>query len=306
MIRVTQGHELGIGIEVFIKSFCLLTPCEQKNFVLYVSEKTLTTNLKNMGFSFKLNSNSVEFCENKLNCQFISTNGQESELSLRNALVQMSPKDILLTLPTSKDQLKSNGKDFSGYTEYLRHHFNTELSMVFSSGSENVLLVTDHIPLSKVSENINSELINKKVSLTIDNFKKYFNPIQKIYFSGINPHNGENGLLGSEDEEVVKAISDLTKKYKDLNFSGPISGDTLYLSEKAPQNLDVYMYHDQGLSVFKSKNYVKGLNITLGLPFLRMSVDHGTAFNLFGLNKANYIGCHFLLKTSLEIINFRM
>lgn len=306
MIRVTQGHELGIGTEVFIKSFCLLTACEQEQFIFYTDKSTLEKNLVNIGLNYIIKSSSVEFCGSTLRCHFLSKEGQQSEVSLREALSGITSKDILLTLPTSKDQLQYQGQNFSGYTEYLRNYYKKELSMVFSSGEENVLLVTDHIPLSKVSSTINSELINKKVQLTLDNFKKYFDPIKKVFFSGINPHSGENGMLGHEEKEIEKSISTLSQTYSELVFSGPISGDTLYLSEKAPQNLDVYMFHDQGLSVFKSKNYVKGLNITLGLPFLRMSVDHGTAFDLYGKNKANYIGCHFLLKTSLKVINSRI
>lgn len=305
MIRVTQGHELGIGPEVFLKSFCLLNTDEQSLFLFYVKKETLENHLKICKIDYTIQNNTVIFAGNKLQCHFISDDNFQSEVALREALKNIDNDDILLTMPTSKDQLAIGDQSHSGYTEYLRKKFNTELSMVFSSGDENVLLVTDHIRLSDVTQKINSELIHKKVQLTLDNFKKYFSCISNIYFSGLNPHCGENGLLGNEDKCIDEAITKLRQSYPQLNFTGPISGDTLYLTPKSITNLDVYMYHDQGLGVFKSKNYVKGLNITLGLPFLRMSVDHGTAFDLYGKNKANYIGCHFLLKTAISVSNSR-
>ena len=140
-----------------------------------------------------------------------------------------------------------------------------------------------------------------KVRTTLDNFKKYFFPFEEVVFSGINPHAGENGILGDEEKHIKSAMTDLEKHYGKI-FTGPFSGDTLhhhYLSDK--NQLFVYMYHDQGLAQFKSQYGLIGLNITLGLPFLRLSVDHGTAFELYGKNKANISGMLFLLKQAFEV-----
>jgi 4-hydroxythreonine-4-phosphate dehydrogenase len=173
--------------------------------------------------------------------------------------------------------------------------------MTFKGLSQNVLLITDHIPLREVALKIDSNLIKEKTRITLENFKKYFYSFDEIIFSGINPHAGENGILGNEEKHIVSAISDLTKIYGDI-FHGPFSGDTLHHHlRKDKHQLMVYMSHDQGLAQFKAQYGLIGLNITLGLPFLRLSVDHGTAFDLYGKNKANISGMIYLFKQAFEV-----
>lgn len=295
MIYVTQGHEKGIGLEIFLKSFLLLSLDQQKEITLVCSPADFSQNLIDLGLK-KESFSSLKFLNNESSTGFSSTD------SLLTALRVMTPEDILVTLPTSKDQLKLNGKNMAGYTEFFRSFFNNKnIAMTFKGLHQNVLLITDHLPLKKVASSISEELIVEKVSLTLDNFKKYFFAFEEVIFAGINPHAGENGILGNEEKCIHSAITKLEKSYGKI-FKGPLSGDTLhYVEDKAKKQLMVYMFHDQGLPQFKSQYGLIGLNVTLGLPFLRLSVDHGTAFELYGKNKANITGMLYLLKNCFEV-----
>ncbi len=295
MIYVTEGHQSGIGLEIFLKSFLLLTREEKKLIRLFVSKSDLDKNL----FGLKLNHHlfkDLNIVENIESTKYSSTN------SLLTALSTISEKDILVTLPTSKDQLIYKNKMRAGYTEFFRSYYsNKNISMTFKGLAQNILLITDHIPLKDVSVEITAELIEKKIRITLDNFKKYFYQFDEIIFAGINPHAGENGILGHEESHIKIAITNLTNSYGSI-FKGPFSGDTLHHHHDATKNqLFVYMFHDQGLAQFKSQYGLIGLNITLGLPYLRLSVDHGTAFDLYGTNKANISGMLFLLKQAFEV-----
>jgi 4-hydroxythreonine-4-phosphate dehydrogenase len=295
MIYVTQGHESGIGLEIFLKSFLLLSKKEKNSIRLVVCKDHFKKNLLDLNFK-KENFRDLHIIEN------IPLTGLASSDSLLTALGLIKNDDILVTLPTSKDQLIFENQKKAGYTEFFRSYFrNDNISMTFKGLSQNVLLITDHIPLREVALKIDSNLIKEKTRITLENFKKYFYSFDEIIFSGINPHAGENGILGNEEKHIVSAISDLTKIYGDI-FHGPFSGDTLHHHlRKDKHQLMVYMSHDQGLAQFKAQYGLIGLNITLGLPFLRLSVDHGTAFDLYGKNKANISGMIYLFKQAFEV-----
>jgi 4-hydroxythreonine-4-phosphate dehydrogenase len=297
MIYVTQGHQVGIGLEIFLKSFLLLSREEKKSIRLVVNKLDLEQNL------FDLNLNSKMFhdliiIENTKSTTFSSTD------SLLTALNLIQKDDILVTLPTSKDQLIFNNKNQAGYTEFFRSYFgNKNISMTFKGLAQNILLITDHIPLKDITTKITAKVIEEKIQITLENFEKYFYAFDEVVFSGINPHAGENGILGDEEKVITEAMNTLTKSYGSI-FSGPFSGDTLHHHHRPDSHqLFVYMYHDQGLAQFKSQYGLIGLNITLGLPFLRLSVDHGTAFNLYGKNKANISGMLYLFKQAFEVMS---
>lgn len=301
MIYITQGHEIGIGIEVFLKSFSLLNSIQQKSFILIANKETIEENLKLLKFEYKISEDQIYYNSNVLNyISFKKGNLPQSTLSLNLALEKVTSGDILLTLPTSKDQLIDHNELRKGYTEFLRYRYSLDnLCMVFKAYEDATLLITDHIPLSKVASSITSKQIAEKVCTTISGFNKYFYSLSEVILSGINPHCGENGLLGHEDQVINKAAETLKKNIKVI---GPVSGDTLHFhTNSLEKQLKVYMFHDQGLPLFKDKFRTIGLNITLGLPFLRMSVDHGTAFNLFGKGIADFSGCYYMLKEAIKV-----
>jgi 4-hydroxythreonine-4-phosphate dehydrogenase len=292
MIYVTAGHEEGIGLEVFLKSYLLLPKYQQSKFHLICHKETLDKNLELC---------SISLAHDPIKTTFI-TEKPYSTSALAKGVELCTSEDVLLTLPTSKDQLILDGKSVAGHTEYFREFFKTEVDMFFKSDESNVLLVTDHIPLNKVSSTISKELIHEKTALCVKNYEKYFNKLTDIYITGINPHAGENGILGSEDSIVTEAISSL-KKELTQNLHGPLPADGLLVNKEFAENkLFIYMYHDQGLAPFKSLYKTKGANISLGLPFLRLSVDHGTAFELYGKNQANYMGCYYVMKLALNAL----
>lgn len=297
MIYVTQGHESGIGLEIFLKSFILLSKEEKKIIRLIVNKQDLIKNLFDLNLDAKI-FHELNIIENVVSTSFSSTN------SLLTAMSLITKDDILVTLPTSKDQLIFNDKNQAGYTEFFRAYFgNNNIAMTFKGLTQNILLITDHIPLKDITKKITSEVIKNKVQITLDNFGRHFFPFDEVIFSGINPHAGENGILGNE-EKFIKIAMNKLKKSHDCLFFGPFSGDTLHHYHHAEKHqLFVYMYHDQGLAQFKSHYGLIGLNITLGLPFLRLSVDHGTAFDLYGKNKANISGMLYLFKQAFEVIN---
>jgi len=308
MIYITQGHEKSISLEILIKSFILLPIKMQKYFLLITFKDTLIEILDILKINYVLKNNGICLGRSFLKCHFLKNSlGPQSTTSILKALEFIEKKsDILITLPTSKDQLIFRNKVEKGHTEFLRKFYdNEDLSMVFSSGNENILLISDHIPVREIPSFINKNRIIKKITTTLKEFEHYFNPISEIILTGLNPHAGENGLLGHEEDEIRQAIVSLEALFPRINFQGPLPGDGLHLmkKQKKPHQLYVYMYHDQGLSPFKQRYGLIGLHITFGLPFLRMSVDHGTGFDLFGKNKANPMGCYHLLKKSIEMQN---
>ena len=160
--------------------------------------------------------------------------------------------------------------------------------MTFAHKNLRLALMTTHLPLRKVVQTINQSMLINKLTLLNDELKLKFKLEQpKILVAGLNPHAGESGYLGSEEIEIIEpAIQSLQKL--GLNIEGPFAADTLF----TPANIEasdilVAMYHDQGLAPFKALSFGEGVNISLGLSFLRTSVDHGTAFDIMGQGIAN-------------------
>ena len=305
MIIVTQGHENSIGLEVFLKSFIMLTPSQRQEIILFTNKKTLEKNLHFLFKDFSFENEQVHFSGATLKCVFSNMgfgNHTESTISLLNAINQIGNDDILITLLTSKDQLHFNGQTTAGYTEFLRKAYsNKDLAMTFISDKESILLITDHIALENVIDEVQRQTIHNKILYTLNTFQKYFFDIDHLLIAGLNPHAGESELLGKQERVITQAVSNLGKVFPKKKFIGPIPGDSMALrGDDLSKVLQVYMYHDQGLSYFKGRNGLLAANVTVGLPFLRMSVDHGTAFDLYGKNKANPLGCLFVLNKALD------
>ena len=301
MLFVTQGHEKSISFEVFLKSYLLLSKADQSKIKYFVNINELQENCKLLNLSFRSEGNKYFIENDSINIVPIKKgNSPLTTLALEKALKTINEKDILITMPSSKDQIFFANKPCSGHTDYFRKKYeNQNIAMLFKNNWENLLLLSDHIPLKKVSMELTSEYIENKVALTVNNYQKYFSNLEKVVFSGINPHAGENGLIGDEDKNISLVIDKLSKSFPNIFFEGPLAADSMHLN-KDSSILKVFAYHDQGLTYFKSQYQFIGANVSLGLPFLRLSVDHGTAFELFGKNQANYMGCYDLFKMAIK------
>jgi len=218
-------------------------------------------------------------------------NGQYVVDSLRIASEKnMSGEfDAVVTGPVHKGLINQAGIAFSGHTEYFANQANcTDVVMMLATKGLRVALVTTHIPLAYVSKAITPERLQKVTRILFNDLKDKFGiKSPKIYVCGINPHAGEDGHLGREEIEVVTPALDALRE-EGIDTVGPLPADTIF-QEKYLEDADAIlaMYHDQGLPVLKYKGFGSSVNITLGLPFIRTSVDHGTALDLAGTNKAD-------------------
>jgi len=191
--------------------------------------------------------------------------------------------DGLLTGPVNKGVINESGIDFTGHTEFLAKLTKTSKTvMLLATDQLKVALATTHLPLTEVANNITRKSLSQVISIIHSDFKYLGVKKPKILVCGLNPHAGENGYLGDEEKTIISpVIKELNKVGYDL--IGPVPADTAFTHESL-NNVDVVlaMYHDQGLPVLKAQGFKKAANITLGLPFFRTSVDHGTAIGLAG------------------------
>ncbi len=198
--------------------------------------------------------------------------------------------DAVVTGPVHKGIINQAGISFSGHTEFFAFQANCpDVVMMLATEGLQVALVTTHIPLAYVAKAITRQRLHHIIKiLHADLISKFGIPKPKIYVCGLNPHAGEDGHLGREEIDVIiPALNELRDEFK-MDIIGPLPADTLF-QPKYLQDADVVlaMYHDQGLPVLKSQGFGKSVNITLGLPYIRTSVDHGTALDLAGTGKAD-------------------
>jgi 4-hydroxythreonine-4-phosphate dehydrogenase len=215
-----------------------------------------------------------------------SENGQYVVETLRQACEKniLGEFDAVVTGPVHKGIINTAGISFSGHTEYFAHQSNTnDVVMMLATEGLRVVLATTHIPLAYVSKAITEERLHKVISIVNTDLKLKFGIEQPhIFVCGLNPHAGEDGHIGKEEINVIiPALESL--RDKGFKLTGPLPADTIF-NPKYLQQADVVlaMYHDQGLPVLKYKGFGASVNITLGLPFIRTSVDHGTALDLAG------------------------
>ncbi len=210
--------------------------------------------------------------------------------------------DAMVTAPVQKSIINEANIPFSGHTEFIAEMTGGQPVMMLATPGLRVALVTTHLPLSDVSKAVTGERLSRIITLLNKDLRLRFslkNP--KILVCGLNPHAGENGYLGKEEIEIIEpTLKSLSAK--GINLQGPLPADTLF-TPKYLKSADAVlaMYHDQGLPVLKHMGFGQAVNITLGLPIIRTSVDHGTALDLAGTGKANMGSLEFAIKTALEM-----
>lgn len=197
--------------------------------------------------------------------------------------------DAMVTAPVHKGVINDAGISFTGHTEFLADYTHTpQVVMMLVGGGMRVALATTHLPLSQVSAAITHESLTKTIRILQHDLIHRFGIAKPIiYVAGLNPHAGEGGYLGDEEINVITPVLNQLRD-EGYNLIGPLPADTMF-SQKNLQNADAFlaMYHDQGLSVLKYASFGEGVNVTLGLPIIRTSVDHGTALDIAGSGLAD-------------------
>lgn len=202
---------------------------------------------------------------------------------------QSGEYDAIVTAPVHKGVINEAGVPFTGHTEYLAEKTHTpHVVMLLAGGSLRVALATTHRPLAQVPAAITPALLAQTFDvLHTDLVRRFRISAPRIAVCGLNPHAGEGGHLGREEIDVIAPAIDAARA-RGLHIEGPLPADTVFVPAQAARfDAIVAMYHDQGLAPFKQIHFGDGVNVTLGLPFVRTSVDHGTALNLAGTDKAD-------------------
>ncbi len=212
--------------------------------------------------------------------------------------------DAMVTAPLNKRFLQEAGYSYPGHTEFLAHLSGvSEFAMGFLTEKLKVVLATIHLPLRRVAEQINPDLILRKLRLILKEFPRLGLPCGKVAVAGLNPHAGETGILGPEEEAILApAIRQAHREFPSFQIFGPLPGDTVFWrAYNGEFDLVLAMYHDQGLAPIKLIGFGEAVNVTLGLPFVRTSVDHGTAFDIAGKGIARHDGMMTAIRWALRL-----
>ena len=306
-VGVTHGDFNGVSYEVMIKALMDSRLYELFTPVIYGLPRVVGFHRKHMhlsDFNYNVISNISKIAPKKLNIRSISDEevkiefGKSTRLAgdyafqaLETAVKDLKDKkiDILVTAPINKENIHSEKFAFQGHTEYLTQRFGAENSlMLMVSDNLKIGTVTNHIPIREVAGTITEELILTKLAILNDSLKKDFLiDMPKIAVLGLNPHAGDKGLIGTEDESIIHAAIIKAKKQGTLAF-GPFPADGFFGSGNYTKyDAVLAMYHDQGLIPFKLMALDSGVNYTAGLPIVRTSPDHGTAYDIVGENVAS-------------------
>jgi len=218
-------------------------------------------------------------------------------------ILKKGEAQALITAPVNKEAINKSGIPFQGHTEYLAKSTNTKkFAMMLCGGPLKVTTVTRHVPLKKVSGMLTRAKIIETVELTNAGLKKYFgikNP--RIGVCALNPHCGEGGKIGREEQDIIIPAIKKIRRFVP-KIQGPISGDVIfYMAYNDKLDAVISMYHDQGLGPLKMTAFEKGVNVTLGLPFIRTSPDHGTAYDIAGKGIANSSSMKEAIKLAIKM-----
>lgn len=325
VIGISCGDLNGIGIELIIKTFSDNRILEHCTPVIFASGKAINFYRKSIpetNFNFQ---NIKDFSRinikqvNLFNCweeevqitpgQLTDIGGKYAVLSLQTAVAALKQKQIdgLVTAPIHKKNIQSAEFNFTGHTPYLKNIFGVnDVVMMLCAGDFRVALVTEHVPVSEIAKHITKENIISKLKIINQSLQKDFGIDKpRIAVLGLNPHAGDEGLIGNEEEMIIKpAIKEA--KNNNLLVIGPYSADAFF-ARRSFEKFDAVlaMYHDQGLIPFKTLSTGEGVNYTAGLPSIRTSPDHGVAFDIAGKDKADTSSFLTALFECIDIFNRR-
>lgn len=324
-IGISIGDVNGIGMEVIIKTLMDNRVLDYCTPIVYGQTKVASFHRKTVDaneFNFNVVSN-ASLAQNKraniINCweedvkielgMTTETGGKYAFISLERALDDLiaGNTDALVTAPINKHNIQSDNFQFAGHTEYIQAKTNSPDSLMFLVSEDiRVGVVTGHIAVQEIPEKISVEKIVSKLRLMRDSLKKDF-WIQKpkIAVMGLNPHAGDNGLIGKEELEIIiPAIAEANAQ--GIFAFGPYAADGFFAAHTYSQfDAVLAMYHDQGLIPFKQIAFHNGVNFTAGLPVVRTSPDHGTGYDIAGKNQASESSFRAALFTAINIVERR-
>ena len=326
VIGISCGDLNGIGIEIIIKTFSDNRISELCTPVIFASNKAINFYRKSVpeiNFNYqsikefnRINPRQV----NIFNCweeevainpgQLSDIAGKYAVLSLQTAVAALKQKQIdgLVTAPVHKKNIQSPEFSYTGHTPFFKNIFEVkDVAMMMCAGNFRVALLTEHIPVSEIAKHITREAIVSKLQVIHQSLQKDFGIDKpRIAVLGLNPHAGDEGLVGNEEESIIKpAIKEV--KNNNMIVIGPYSADAFF-ARRSYDRFDAVlaMYHDQGLIPFKSLAISEGINYTAGLPIVRTSPDHGVAFDIAGKDKADPTSLTAAVFECIDIINRRM
>ncbi len=293
-IAFTPGEPAGIGPDLAV---IYAQKQIKKNLLVFTDPDLLLMRAKKLNLSIKIKetnsvSNPGEICvfpfktNTEVEAGVLSPDNAQFVLNTLDAATQycLDKKcEALVTGPVHKGVINQSGVGFTGHTEYLANLSNTSKTvMMLATKGLSVALATTHIPLSKVAQHIQTDSLKQTIMIIHAALQSYGIENPHIVVCGLNPHAGENGFLGSEEIEIINPLVNQLNQ-QGFNLTGSVPADTAFTPD-ALKGVDcvLSMYHDQGLPVLKTLGFKKAVNITLGLPFIRTSVDHGTALDLAG------------------------
>ena len=322
-VGISVGDINGIGLEVVLKSFIDNRMLDFCTPVIFGSSKLISHHKKILNLNVPINgvTSINDIVEHKVNLYNIwkedvevefglaSKNaGKYAYLSLKESVDCLNKEeiDVLVTAPINKNNIQSDDFKFQGHTEYLEANIEGESLMILLANKLRVGLITGHIPVSEIAKTITPELIERKVDIMHSTLVQDFNIRKpKIAILGINPHCGDNGVIGDEDQKIVLPTIEKIKKTGKLIY-GPYAADSFFGSSTY-KTFDgiLAMYHDQGLAPFKTLSFGKGVNFTAGLGKIRTSPDHGTAYEIAGKNLASEESFKEAIFTAIEVFKNR-
>lgn len=322
-VGISIGDLNGIGSEIILKTFEDVRMLDFCTPVIFSSAKTISFLKKKYKseITFQGVEDASQVIDGKINVvnvwkENVSINFGEEDIkvgeyafkSLEAATTALKEGhiDVLVTAPINKHTIQSDNFKFPGHTDYLARELNGESLMFMITEDLKVGLLTDHVAVKDVAATITPKLIEKKISIITKTLQQDFRITQpKIAVLGINPHSGDSGVIGKEDEEVMKPTLDKLRNEGKLVF-GPYSADSFFGSGNY-KNFDavVAAYHDQGLIPFKTLSFGNGVNFTAGLQKVRTSPDHGTAYEIAGKNQASHQSFKEAVFKAIEIFRNR-
>lgn len=323
IVGISVGDLNGIGPEIIIKAYEDPRTVELNTPVIFASGKTMQffknhfnskINFYNIDTPEKLvhgKVNVVNVWKEPVKIEFGKENPEMGKYAIKSLeaatdALKKNTIDVLVTAPINKHNIQSETFKFPGHTDYLAKALNGNSLMFMVTDSLRVGLLTDHVPLKDAADHITEDLVNQKISTVIKSLKQDFGVNKpKIAVLAINPHAGDNGVIGNEDDTVLKPIIEKIRAEGHLVY-GPYSADSFFGSSTYTKfDAIIASYHDQGLIPFKTIAFGQGVNYTAGLDKVRTSPDHGTAYEIAGKGTADEGSFKHAIYTAIKIFKNR-